>query len=53
VTALVAARLQDGSASLSAHAGTKTMGALALSLVWLIGTLHKNLYSILGNQYLC
>jgi len=45
VTALVTTGLQDGTASAGAHTGTETVRFGALTLIWLVCTLHKNLFS--------
>jgi hypothetical protein len=45
VTALVAAGLKYGTAGTGTHSSAKTVGFRPLSLIWLIGTLHKILFS--------
>jgi hypothetical protein len=45
MTALVATVFQDGTARARSHARTKTVRFSPFALVWLIGTLHKILFS--------
>ncbi len=45
VTALVTTGLKNGATSAGAHTGTETVRLGALTLIWLVGTLHKNLIS--------
>jgi hypothetical protein len=45
VTALVTTGLQNGAAGTGAHTGTETVRLGSLTLIWLVGTLHKNLFS--------
>jgi hypothetical protein len=45
MTALVATGFQDGTASAGSHARTETVRFSPFPLVWLIGTLHKILFS--------
>ena len=45
MTALVATGFQDGTARAGTHSRTKTVRFSPFALVWLIGTLHKILFS--------
>ena len=45
MTALVATGFQDGTARAGSHTRTKTVRFSPFALVWLIGTLHKILFS--------
>ena len=45
VTALVTTGLKDGATGTSAHTGAETVRLGTLALIWLVGTLHKNLIS--------
>ena len=45
VTTLVAAGLEDGATRAGAHARPEAVGLGPLPLIWLISTLHENLFS--------
>lgn len=45
VAPLEAASLQDGTSGAGTHTGTKTVGFRSFTLVWLISTLHRILFS--------
>jgi hypothetical protein len=45
VTALVTTSLKDSTAGTGAHTRAKTVGFSPLPLIWLISTLHENLFS--------